>query len=56
MTMAQLTGWIDGGASVFYGRIGWDERGLVTELTPLGGARRRGADDLPGVAQHARFH
>ena len=36
--MAQLTGWIDGGASVFYGRIGWDERGLVTEMTPLGGA------------------
>ena len=36
--MAQLTGWIDDGASIFYGRIGWNERGLVTELTPLGGA------------------
>ena len=35
--MAQLTGWIDDGASIFYGRIGWNERGLVTELTPSDG-------------------
>lgn len=44
MTMAQLTGWIDDGASIFYGRIGWNERGLVTELTPFGGVKEPPSD------------
>lgn len=38
--MEQLTGWIDDGTSVFYGRVIWNERGIVTELAPLGGRER----------------
>jgi len=55
--MAQLTGWIDDGASVFYGRIEWNERGVITEVTPLeGGVRAKGEAVIKAGLFNAHSH